>query len=127
MNPGFWQNITSYQNGRTFIDVVYTSGASGVVPSPLGAVNYGLASLAHGATGVLVATFNEQAHGLLNWNLNVKQASYSASGACFVKVTDYDLVAKTVTMLVTTAAGAAHDPGAGDELHLTFEFQLAGN
>ncbi len=127
MNPGFWQNITSYQNGRTFIDVVYLSGASGSVPSPLGAVNYGLASLAYSATGILTATFSEQAHGLLNYNLNVKQATYSKTGACFVKVTAIDLVAKTVTMLVVDAAGDAVAPTTNDELHLTFEWQLAAN
>lgn len=126
MNPGFYINITSYQNARTFMDVVYTSLGSGVVPA-LGPVNYGLASLTYSATGILTAVFNERAHGLLNWNLNVHQASYSKTGACFVKVTGVSLSTNTVTMLVVDAAGDAVAPAAGDILHLTFEWQLASN
>lgn len=126
MNPGFYIDITSYQAGRTLMDCVYTSLASGVVPA-LGPVNYGLASLTYSGTGVLTAVFNEQAHGLLNWNLNVHQASYSKTGACFVKVTGVNLGTNTVTMLIVDAAGDAVASAAGDILHFTFEWQRYSN
>jgi hypothetical protein len=53
----------------------------------------------------------------------VRQASYSSSGACFVKWTGVSLTAGTVTLLVVTAAGAAVEPTTSDVITITVKTQ----
>jgi hypothetical protein len=127
MNPGFYVDLSSYQAGRCFIDLIYTSGASGAVPSPLGNFAFGITSVTRTGTGLFTIVFDGQASALLNYTLNNHQATYSASGACFVQVTGVTLSTRTITIQTVTAAGAAVDPASGDILHMTFQFQLYGN
>ena len=127
MNPGFYVDESYYQAGRTVIDLVYTSGATGAIPSPLGAVNYGVTSVTRTGTGALTIVFDGQWFGLLNYSLPVHQASYSKSGACHGEIAGVTASTRTILVQLVDAAGDATDSTTGDIVHMTFEFQRYGN
>lgn len=123
--PGTFSDLTGMESGRVFLDLAWTSGASGAVPAALSR-SMGITSVVHGATGVYVITFKEQwKSGVLSFSRHVRQATYSASGACVVQMTGnaINTAAPTITILVTNAAGAAVEPASGDVIGMTFELQ----
>ncbi len=123
---GPYIDIGSHQAGRNFIDLRWTSGASGAVASVDATKKYGFDSttpVAHGATGVYTLTTSGQWADYIGCTVDIIQASYSASGACKGRVTAYSLANKTVTILITTAAGAAVEPTTGDVITVTLTMQ----
>jgi len=123
MRPGFWKDISSYTPGRAYVDLEWTSGASGALPSTL-TQKSGVRSVAHGSTGVYVVTLDETPYHLTNFIESIEQASYSKAGACKVRITAHDFAAKTITLLVVDGDGDAVEPTTDDIIRLTFAFQL---
>ena len=127
MNPGFYVDITSYQPGRTPVDLTWTSAASGALPALSDSgVSAGVTSNTHGATGIYTIVFDGQPYNLINFNQSIQQASYSASGACKAVLTGFVASTKTATVEIVTEAGAAVEPAAGDVIRLTFVFGRYG-
>jgi hypothetical protein len=124
--PGPFSDATSYESGRTYIDLAWTSGASGAVPAALSR-SMAIKSVAHGATGVYVITFKEPwKNGILEFSWHIRQASYSKTGACVIQETANAITnatTPTVTILVTTAAGDAVEPASGDVIAMTWALQ----
>lgn len=116
MKPGFYSDYNNQYGGKSELPFKVVFGSSGAVAStPL---SRGITSVVHGATGVYTITLNEKAVRLFSWDLPIKQATYSASGACQAQVTAEDVNgAKTITILTTNAAGAAVEPTTGDALY----------
>jgi hypothetical protein len=136
MLQGAWggDNIRSFEAGWNTMWLRWTSGASGAVASIDSTKRYGfavpgaaVAPVVHGATGVYVLNLADVWNDLLDVSGDIMQASYSASGACEVVRTAFSLSAKTVTILVTTAAGAAVEPTTGDILTVKIELQAYQN
>lgn len=128
MNPGFFTDITSYQGGRTWVDLTWTSAASGALPALSDSgVSAGVTSNTHGATGVYTIVFDGQPYNLINFGQAIQQASYSKTGACEVQLTGFDAPSKTATLLVVDAAGDAVEPASGDVIRLTFTFGRYGS
>jgi len=127
MNAGFYRDITSYQGGRTYVDLVMAFAAAGAVPTSLGPTATGITSVIKSSTATYAVMFNEQAFGLLNYTLNVAQVSYAKTGACRGEVTAIDLPNRTITVTVVDAAGDATAPAENDVAHWTFVFQLSAN
>jgi hypothetical protein len=125
LNPGFYTDESSYQPGRTFINLIMTMGSSGAVPTDLddSGVFYGVASVALTSTSTYTVTLIGQPFDLLNVVGTVQQDSYANTGACNVELVDFDSAAKTITLLTTNAAGTATAPTSGDIMRLTFEIQ----
>ncbi len=133
---GSWggDDIRSFQAGWNNLWLRWTSGATGAVTTIDPTKRYGYAKIGaavapvvHGATGVFVLNLETQWNDFLNLDYNIIQASYSAAGACQIQVTGFNLAAKTVTILVTNAAGAAVDPTTGDKLIIMLSMQAYQN
>ena len=128
--PGYFSDSTEFESGKAGIDLEWTSLVSGGVPALLtsGFPHSGMgqvASVVHGATGVYTITFTDQWFDLLQFDGWVIQATYSAAGACNVRVTanNTGAAAKTLVLLVTNAAGAAVDPTTNDVLYVNLRMQ----
>ncbi len=126
MLPGFYINLTSTTPQKALLDLVWTSGSSGAVPSAL-TTSAEVASVVHGATGVYVVTLKGVPYRLNVFKESIQQASYSKTGACKVRITATDLAAKTITLLVVDGDGDAVEPTTNDIIRLGFEFQLSPN
>ena len=128
--PAYYSDVYSNTPGRNTIDIQYTCGTSGAVPTfPSGltkAVADIILVIVLLGTGVLTITFRDAWERLVNVNGQILQASYSASGACGIKITTNNVeTAGTQTLILTfvTAAGAAVNPASGDVVYLTITLQ----
>lgn len=124
--PTQFSDINSSSSGRNFIDLQWTSGASGAVPATLDRNGSGeIVSVVHGATGVYTITLANPWADFLVFTSWVRQASYSASGACFVRITADNTQSSPATFVVlaVTAAGAAVEPASGDVIYINIEMQ----
>lgn len=124
--PAPFTDRTSHESGVVDTFLQWTSGASGAVPSTL-TRSMGVKSVVHGATGVYVVTLKSPwKNSPLEFTQAIMQASYSASGACFVRVTadaSSNSTTPTITLLVVNAAGAAVEPTTGDVIRVSFKLQ----
>lgn len=136
MQRGAWggDNIRSFQAGWDNMWLRWTSGASGAVTTIDKTKRYGFAPInaavqpvVHGATGVFTLNLADVWNDFLNLDYNIIQATYSAAGACQIQVTAFNLAAKTVTILVTNAAGAATDPTTNDKIIIVLSLQAFQN
>jgi hypothetical protein len=126
MKPGFWKQITSYTPGRTYVDLEWTSGSSGAVPTSL-TEKSGVKSVTHGSTGAYAVVLEETPYHLTNIIQSIEQASYSKTGACKVELVDTDLDEKLINLLVVDGDGDAVDPTDNDIIRVTFVFRLFQN
>jgi hypothetical protein len=119
---GYWTDISSFQPGRTHIDVVAVLGTSGAAPTTL-TKGAGVASFTGPTgTGVYTLTLSQvYAAGLLAFpRMGTLQASYSTSGACDIILTSNAIATTGVlTFTTVTAAGAAVTPATGDTLYIS--------
>jgi hypothetical protein len=136
MLRGAWggDNIRSFQAGWDTMWLRWTSGITGAVATIDPTKRYGYAKVGGAVapavrTGVGTFTLNlaDQWNDFLNLDYNIIQAAYSAAGACQVQVTGFNLAAKTVSILVTNAAGAAVDPTTGDKVIIGLSMQAFQN
>lgn len=117
------QDESTAQYGRIEIDLMFTAGASGAVPSTL-TVSTGITSVVK-STNDYIVTFDQSYIQFLGGGGNVIQAIVSASGAFEVKHTAFSLSTNglaTVTISPYTAAGAATPLLVNDILQYTFIF-----
>jgi len=129
--PAPYVNTTSQESSPNKFYVQWTSGSSGAVGTVSRSVGMAATPVTHGSTGVYTLSLAEPwAAGLLRFGYSIKQASYSSSGACHVVLTgdaSTNLTTPTLTILVTTAAGAAVEPTTNDVIRVDFELQLQPN
>lgn len=121
---GYWVDLSSFQPGRTYIDLQFTAGASGAVPTTF-IKDAGITSVTKtgATTGIYVVTLSQvYLAGLLSFPvIGIKQATYSATtGACFALLTT-NAVATTgaITVTFVNAAGAAVDLAEGDIVYFS--------
>lgn len=136
MEQGAWggDNLRSFQTAPNTMWLRWTSGATGAVTTIDPTKRFGFAKIGAsvqpavlGATGVYVLNLAGVWNDILDVVGDIQQATYSASGACFVKRTAFSLAAKTVTILITNAAGAAVAPTTGDIITIRLEMQAYQN
>jgi dihydroxyacid dehydratase/phosphogluconate dehydratase len=127
-SPAYYTDATANESGHVRFDIEWTSAVSGGVPAlsafPHPAAGY-VVSVVHGATGVYTITLTDQWADLLEFGGWTIQATYSAAGACNIRVTanNTNAAAKTLVLLVTNAAGAAVDPTTNDVLYVNLRMQ----
>jgi hypothetical protein len=125
-HPLPYTDIGSSQGGRSFLTLRWTSAVSGGVGAVDANKKFGFDATtptAHGATGVYTVKTEEQFADFIKADVQIKQASYSKTGACFGKVTAYNLASKTITLLVVDAAGDATDPTTSDVITVDLQMQ----
>lgn len=125
-HPLPYNDVGSSQSGRSFLTLRWTSGASGAVASVDQTKKYGFdetTPTAHGATGVYTVKTAEAFADFIKADVPIKQASYSKTGACFGRVTAYNLASKTITLLIVDAAGDATDPTTSDVITVDLQMQ----
>src|SRR5262245_51183187 len=106
MLQGFWSDLSSYVPGKCFVDLQFTAGTSGAVPSTL-TTFAGIASVTKTVTtGKYTITLSEPVFRLTGIGGSVKQASYSKTGACDIRLLSEDVQnAKTIDVLVVDGDG----------------------
>jgi len=117
------QDEKTAQYGRIEIDLMFTAGASGAVPSAL-TVSTGITSVVK-STNDYIVTFDQSYLQFLGGGGNIIQATPSAAAAFEVKHTAFNLSSSgfaTVTVSPMTAAGAATALAVGDILQYQFYF-----
>ena len=125
-HPLPYSDVGSSQGGRSFLTLRWTSGASGAVGAIDANKKFGFdptTPTAHGSTGVYTVKTDEAFADFITATVQIKQASYSKTGACFGKVTAYSLASKTVTLLIVDAAGDATDPTTSDVITVDLALQ----
>ncbi len=119
-------DIASHESGRNFIDLQWTSEASGAVPTTL-TRSIAIASVTHTGTGAYTIVPSAPWVGMLNFKGNIMQASYSKAGACDIRLIEDHLSstsAPEIKVLVVDGDGDAVDPTTSDVVYLTIEAQL---
>lgn len=122
----YGQDRTSYQTGEVDVHMAFTCTTDGAVPTAASAItaDAGISCVLSG-TGVYTFTTTQRYARFLGCKIrDVMQASYSASGACELKITAFDLSAGTVTLTAVTAAGAAVTPAIGDKIFVCLAFSI---
>jgi hypothetical protein len=119
---------SSQASGLVDIPVKFTAGASGAVPALSAfAQHNGVAAVTKpSGTGIYKITLEDAYLARVGFIRDVKQASYSSSGACHIQITadtTSDPTDPSVTLLVTTAAGAAVNLASGDVVTITLVMQ----
>lgn len=125
--PGYWVDETDWQAGRVGLTVRWTSGASGAVSTVTKKAGFGATPVTRTGVGSFTLSLAEVYADHEPSIDEIVQASYSASGACYVVVTGYNLAAKTVTVKTVTAAGAAVDPTTNDVVTVRLVMQTYTN
>lgn len=117
------QDGMDFQYGVVHVDLEFTAGASGAVPSTL-TRSKGIASVVK-STNDYVVTFEDGYVAYLGGFGNIVQASVDATKAFEVKYTAFNPStsgAASVTLSPNNAAGAAQPLVVGDVLQFTFRF-----
>lgn len=119
----FFTDQSSEQGGEGAVTLVFTSGASGAVPTTL-TRSLGITSVEYAATGQYTVVFQNPCNADLFFGGDVQQASYSASGACALsrRSTTITNGIATVVFVTVTAAGAAVAAASGDIITARFVF-----
>lgn len=123
------QDASDFQYGIVNVDLDIILGTNGATSGITPKIGDGILSIVLSGTGVYTVTFQDGYINCLSIVKDVIQASYSASGACYLKwTTDYAYAAgppsaATVVLTAVTAAGAAVTPATGDQLKLTFRMK----
>jgi len=117
------QDGADFQERTVNVDLVFTAGTSGAVPSTL-TYSEGIASISLSGNNYTV-TFQDGYVAYLNGFGHVIQASYSASGATRVAPSATAVASSTPTVTLTCyeANGTAIPMATGDELHFTFKLK----
>lgn len=104
------------------MDLVFTSGASGAVPTTL-TTSAGITSVTKSGTGIYTIVLDQATYGMPEFTQSVLQASYTKAGACDIRLTGVSLSTKTITVLTVDGDGDAVDAASGDILRMGFAFQ----
>jgi hypothetical protein len=117
------QDLMSFQDNVVEIDLVFTAGTSGAVPSSF-TFGAGVKGVAVSGNNYVV-TLQDGYRAFLSGSGGVLQASYSASGACHVNVSADASSATTPTLTLSCyeANGTACLMATGDILHYTFRMK----
>lgn len=116
----------SFTPGRVTVDLEFTAGTSGAVPSTLTRAK-GIASVTK-STNDYIVTFQDAYVAYVNGYGGIIQASVDATKAFRLAVTAVSLANKTVTLSPTAADGTAQPLVSGDILRWTFVYtRLQGN
>jgi hypothetical protein len=125
MNPGLYPDYSSMAQGRTLVQVKWTSGATGAVPA-LSTFKFhsGVKSVTRTSTGLFRITFNAPCAAYIGMTVNeVHQVTYANTGACsiYMKSNQSSVVGSGyVDINITNAAGTLVDPTTGDVVALEF-------
>lgn len=105
--------------------MVAVLGTSGAVPTTFVSAD-GIISIASAGSGVYTVTLQRGAPTLVDLDVKVKQASYSASGAQRAVLTTDNVAGSTPTVVFTTvnSAGTATQPATGDKLFIEVTVKL---
>lgn len=117
------QDAADFQAGVVNVDLIFTAGTSGAVPSTLYKAD-GVASVLK-STNDYIVTLQDYYIDLLNSTVQVMQATYNAgTGACDGNVTAHTVSTNgKITMSFYNAAGTAVALATGDQLRATFRLQ----
>jgi len=128
-NPITTQDGANAEPGVVTLDLQFTAGSSGAFPATVTRgkeFNVATCTKVASSTGLYDLFLRETWLYLLNENVKVIQASYSASGAVhgFVTVDSVNsTTAPKVRVTFRTAAGAAVDLASGDIVRVTLRLQ----
>lgn len=116
---GFYPAGTSNVGFEKRLHTKWISGSSGAIGTLKTYAE--IASVTHTGTGAYTIQYTQSYNQSQGIRGDVAQASYNASGACFVKhISDANEAANgTLKVLVVDAAGAAVEPTTGDVIHIT--------
>src|SRR5262245_7227410 len=117
------QDHASFQPGTVRVDLEFTAGASGAVPTTL-TTSYGITSVTK-STNDYIVKFDDTYFKFLGGFGNIVQATPAAGAAFDPKHTAFNAAAAggaTVTVTPHTAAGATNPLVVGDILQYTFFF-----
>ena len=119
------QDGADFQYGTVNVDLVFTAGTSGAVPTSL-TVAEGIESVTLSTNDYIVA-FQDAYVRCLNGSGFVIQATPSASTAFEVKITAISVAdgSPTVTITPSKADGTPIHLSTSDELHFTFRMQAS--
>jgi len=123
-NPFLFTPWGEHNDGITNMDLVFTSGASGAVPTTLTRSN-GIKSVTKNGTGTYDVVLRAPYTLSMGFSGSIKQASYSTGAASVINVTA-DTIATDGKFTFVTGKGtdaSAVDMSAGDVLHLTIRLQ----
>lgn len=118
------QDGSDFQPGTVNLDLIFTASTAGAVPSSFTRAE-GVDTVTKSSNDYIVALQDSYVQ-VLNWTVNVVQATYNAStGACHGNVTAISVTddTPTVTLSFYNAAGTAVALAIGDELHVTLRLQ----
>lgn len=135
---GWFMDDSANESGQVELFLQWASLVTGGIPTTLtrasgfGTIAPATAAIVRTGVGLFTVQF-ERAWALPYLDFNngqIKQATYSAAGACSVVIVSDALVATTgvITIQINNAAGAAVDPTTGDiiRLHWTMQTHTAG-
>lgn len=120
--PGNWVDMTDTQGGVVTYRVRFTSGGASSPTLPLPASSQ-IVSVSYAATGVYTVVLGASFYQVLDVACAIKQASYSASGACRGRWTSDTASTGTVVITTETAAGAGVATASGDVVTFTITVQ----
>lgn len=125
LKPAYFTDRYATVPGINDLIIKYTCGTSGAVPTYPGSLTLAptdqVSNIALSGTGVLTVTLRDQWEFFIDHSCVIMQASYSASGACSLKLTTDNSGNSTQNLIFTflTAAGAAVNPATSDVVNLT--------
>lgn len=123
-NPFLFTSWGEHNDGITNIDLVFTSGASGAVPSKLTRSN-GIKTITRSGTGAYDGVLRSSYVQSINAIGSIVQASYAAAGACEIRITADTIATDGKFSFVTVKGtdGSVVDMSSGDVIRLTLRIQ----
>lgn len=118
------QDGMDFQRNTVNVDLVFTAGTSGAVPTSF-TYSEGVSKVVLSGT-TYVITLQDNYVAFLNVSGSVIQASFATSGACSVIATASAVTsatAPTVTIAPCNGAGTQVALASGDELHVTLRLK----
>jgi hypothetical protein len=119
------QDGQNFQYRRIALDCKFVAGTAGAVPAlNTFAFADGVLSVVK-STNAYIVTLQDGYIGLLNYDIQVLQASFSTSGACIGAITAEAVATGTPTVTVQcyTFAGAAVSLAVGDTIYISFDLK----
>jgi hypothetical protein len=124
---GFYSFIQSSSDGLNLIEIGWTSGATGALPSsyPSGFIRATpeIKSVTRTGTGAFTFALGSPWYAtMFGLGYTIVQATWSATGARWVDVVEdhsTNVTTPEIKILISNAAGAV-DPASGDVVNLTF-------
>lgn len=137
MQPGYYNNYNDFSSGRSCIDIEFTVGATGAVPTfPTGfsrATADAIKSVVRISAGVYTVTFNNGWNDILfatGWVVQTASqavlGNYSAAGIAGVVVLQNlsSAAVPTITFGLINGAGAITEAANGDDIYFHIEPQF---